>query len=255
MGGETMPNYMPSANKGMTDMEIFYFVLSVIILLALVIGVLYLIFRNPFRYPYFSYSFDVSGKRNIDINNSIDTFLCSTKNWQAIRDHRLLIVQWKKDSIAAIQNSKISKYRMKQFESTIDDDRAFRFSLVRYQTRYKQRNYIKTSYKVPMVVAEYTIGWTQLQSRYAQLAAIDFACTLQEYHSKNQRKLMKPELKLKIKIRDNYTCQICGKYMPDEVGLHIDHIIPIVKGGKSIPSNLRVLCSKCNGSKGAKIEQ
>ena len=52
-----------------------------------------------------------------------------------------------------------------------------------------------------------------------------------------------------IAERDNYTCQICGKYMPDGVGLHIDHIVPIKKGGKSVPSNLRVLCSKCNGRK------
>ena len=52
------------------------------------------------------------------------------------------------------------------------------------------------------------------------------------------------------KVRDNYTCQICGKHMPDEVGLHIDHIISIKNGGKSTPSNLRVLCSKCNGKKG-----
>lgn len=41
--------------------------------------------------------------------------------------------------------------------------------------------------------------------------------------------------------------------MPDEVGLHIDHIIPINKGGKSVKSNLQVLCSKCNGSKSNKI--
>ena len=45
---------------------------------------------------------------------------------------------------------------------------------------------------------------------------------------------------------------LCGKYMPDEVGLHIDHIIPVAKGGKTVPSNLQVLCSKCNGNKGTK---
>ncbi|MFR2065795.1 HNH endonuclease [Hominenteromicrobium sp.] len=46
------------------------------------------------------------------------------------------------------------------------------------------------------------------------------------------------------------TCQNCGKYMPDGVGLQIDHIIPISKGGKTVASNLQVLCSKCNGRKG-----
>ena len=37
-------------------------------------------------------------------------------------------------------------------------------------------------------------------------------------------------------VRDNYTCQICGKYMPDEVGLQVDHIIPVAKGGKTVES-------------------
>ena len=50
-------------------------------------------------------------------------------------------------------------------------------------------------------------------------------------------------------LRTN-TCQNCGKYMPDGVGLQIDHIIPISKGGKTVASNLQVLCSKCNGRKG-----
>lgn len=52
--------------------------------------------------------------------------------------------------------------------------------------------------------------------------------------------------------RDNYTCQNCGKYMPDRVGLQIDHIVPVARGGKTVESNLQVLCSRCNGSKGAK---
>ena len=56
-----------------------------------------------------------------------------------------------------------------------------------------------------------------------------------------------------IMIRDDYTCQICGKYMPDEVRLQIDHIIPVSKGGKTIPSNLQTLCSKCNGKKANKL--
>lgn len=63
---------------------------------------------------------------------------------------------------------------------------------------------------------------------------------------------MTKQLRGKIAKRNNYTCQHCGKYMPDGVGLQIDHIVPISKGGKSIPENLQVLCSKCNGSKSNK---
>ena len=85
--------------------------------------------------------------------------------------------------------------------------------------------------------------------RDEQLEAIGYECTLRQYYSKNQRKLLTKELRREIMIRDNYTCQICGKYMPDEIGLHVDHIIPISKGGKTVPSNLQVLCSKCNGRK------
>ena len=113
-------------------------------------------------------------------------------------------------------------------------------------------NIIKTSYKVAVVDSEWTVSWNYIVNRYEQLKNIGFEATLNDYNSNQQRKLMTPSLRKQIMKRDNYTCQICGKYMPDEIGLHIDHIIPIAKGGKSVPSNLRVLCSKCNGKKGAK---
>ena len=104
-------------------------------------------------------------------------------------------------------------------------------------------------YKVDVEVNRVEYSLRQVMERYELLSEINFQCTLNEYHSKEQRKFMTKELKDRIKKRDNYTCQLCGKYMPDEVGLHIDHIIPVSKGGKSIPSNLQVLCSKCNGKK------
>lgn len=149
----------------------------------------------------------------------------------------------------SIKNSKLKKLRTQQYERIIDDERMFRFELIRKQTRYKQVNYVKSSYSVYVTVAQYTYNLQAIQQRYNALANINFECTLSEYHSKDQRKRMTTELREKIAIRDNYTCQICGKHMPDGVGLHIDHIVPIKKGGKSIPSNLQVLCSKCNGKK------
>ena len=67
-----------------------------------------------------------------------------------------------------------------------------------------------------------------------RLRAIGYQSTSKKLFAKSQRRLMTKELRRKIIERDNYTCQICGKYMPDEVGLHVDHIIPVRKGGTSL---------------------
>lgn len=146
----------------------------------------------------------------------------------------------------------MKKYRTKQYQNVLNDNKAYTFYLTRNQTRYKQRNYIRTSYKVAVTVAYFSCSYDYLFNRNEQLKAINYECTLKEYNSNNQRKLMTKELRKRIINRDNYTCQMCGKYMPDEVGLHVDHIIPISKGGKTVPSNLQVLCSKFNGNKSNK---
>ena len=227
------------------------------VMLGLLIVVLtflaYWILRNPFRYPYYIHVFDVTSKRNVKIEDYIDSFLCNPCNWRSMQMHEQYIRQWKTDTEKYIQACRLKEYRAKQYEKILDDEHAYRFRTIRQQTRYRQQNYVKTSYKVSVVDAEYSVNWPWLTDRYMQLERIGFETTLNEYNSKSQRKLMTPLLRKKIMERDHYTCQNCGKYMPDEVGLHIDHIIPIAKGGKSVASNLRVLCSKCNGKKGAKM--
>ena len=56
---------------------------------------------------------------------------------------------------------------------------------------------------------------------------------------------IKPSKRWKISKRDNFRCVLCGSDATDRK-LHIDHIVPVSKGGKSIDSNLRVLCDSCN---------
>ena len=61
-------------------------------------------------------------------------------------------------------------------------------------------------------------------------------------------------LRYDILHRDGFCCVICGASATQGVRLHIDHIVPIAKGGKSVPSNLRTLCERCNIGKSDKIE-
>ena len=209
------------------------------------------ILRNPFRYPYFIEQFDVSGRRNVRIDDLIDEWLCTPGAWEQATYHHRQVEAWKADSFDRAERSfgPLAKRRRRQLAEIIDDEHEFRFITMRDQTRYQQKNYQRISYKVSVPDKELAVNLNWLGNRQRQLASIGFETTLRKYHAKSQRALMTPDLRRRIAERDNYTCQICGKYMPDGVGLHIDHIVPVSKGGKTVPSNLQVPCSKCNGSK------
>lgn len=48
----------------------------------------------------------------------------------------------------------------------------------------------------------------------------------------------------------SYVCAGCGEVFPTRLFLQVDHIVPMAKGGLSIPENLQVLCRTCNQRKG-----
>ncbi|HEX8035787.1 MAG: HNH endonuclease [Ktedonobacterales bacterium] len=50
-----------------------------------------------------------------------------------------------------------------------------------------------------------------------------------------------------ILLRDEETCQYCGKHSRD---LTLDHVIPRSRGGQSTWENLVACCRACNGRKG-----
>lgn len=55
-------------------------------------------------------------------------------------------------------------------------------------------------------------------------------------------------LRFKVLKRDNFKCCSCGASPAKNpnVELHVDHIIPWVKGGETTLDNLQTLCSTCN---------
>ena len=62
----------------------------------------------------------------------------------------------------------------------------------------------------------------------------------------------RPRVKLtrrEVFIRDNYTCQYCGRQAGD---LTLDHIVPRSRGGAHTWENLVSACKTCNHRKGGK---
>lgn len=56
--------------------------------------------------------------------------------------------------------------------------------------------------------------------------------------------------------RDNFKCVLCGNSPATDpkCKLHVDHILPFSKNGKTVQDNLRTLCEHCNIGKGDKME-
>ena len=70
-----------------------------------------------------------------------------------------------------------------------------------------------------------------------------------------ERSLMTDSLRYDVMKRDGFKCVICGATAQDGVKLHVDHIYPVSKGGKTEMSNLRTLCERCNHGKAAKYDE
>ncbi len=70
-----------------------------------------------------------------------------------------------------------------------------------------------------------------------------------------QRSIMTPALRYDVMKRDGFRCVLCGRSASDGIKLHVDHIVPIARGGKTIKSNLRTLCEDCNLGKKDKYDQ
>lgn len=68
-----------------------------------------------------------------------------------------------------------------------------------------------------------------------------------DYKKENARNISL-SVRLKVLYRDNFRCVFCGKSPATDIGtkLHLDHIKPFSKGGKSTMENLQTLCEECN---------
>lgn len=63
-------------------------------------------------------------------------------------------------------------------------------------------------------------------------------------------------LRFAILRRDRFRCVTCGSSPATQPGcvLHVDHILPFSKGGKTLIDNLRTLCAACNVGRGNRFQ-
>lgn len=85
-------------------------------------------------------------------------------------------------------------------------------------------------------MAEVPTGYLGLETEHDD--AIPSAIMPRESISQTRR--------FEILKRDNYRCQLCGSSADDGARLHVDHRVPLAKGGSNLDDNLWTLCEQCN---------
>ena len=64
-----------------------------------------------------------------------------------------------------------------------------------------------------------------------------------------------PKEKIEKLLNDSdYKCHYCGCNVEQGINLHIDHKVPLSRGGPHIIANLAVSCAKCNLRKNARTD-
>lgn len=65
------------------------------------------------------------------------------------------------------------------------------------------------------------------------------------------RREIRPALRAAVMARDGLICGIC-RLTVEPGDMHIDHVLPVARGGTNVLENLQVAHSLCNQSKGAR---
>jgi hypothetical protein len=117
--------------------------------------------------------------------------------------------------------------------------------------------YCKATYTSPQgrnhYVKEQSYNYSELKSFFNRTLELKARRQTRQYQIKVERAKMTDSLRYDILKRDNFRCQICGSNAQDGVKLHVDHIIPVAKGGQTVSENLRTLCDRCNMGKSDKM--
>ena len=94
-------------------------------------------------------------------------------------------------------------------------------------------------------------SWINALKAFVEFAnAEDMVPTAAEVSDTKTKSPRNPSLRLRFYVlsRDRFKCVACGASPATQSGLHlhVDHILPWSKGGRTFNDNLQTLCDRCN---------
>jgi 5-methylcytosine-specific restriction protein A len=77
------------------------------------------------------------------------------------------------------------------------------------------------------------------------------ARSVEEWIANSDDDAIPPRIKDAIARKADDCCQRCARKVGGKLRAEIDHVIPLIIGGKHRQSNLQILCHECHGAKTA----
>jgi hypothetical protein len=99
------------------------------------------------------------------------------------------------------------------------------------------------------------LTFDQLQHEFAAARAVRSQQSTTAFLRQQERSRITAGVRSKVLARDRYRCRDCGISADLGAVLHVDHVIPISRGGSSDLGNLQTLCQECNLGKGNRMPQ
>lgn len=113
------------------------------------------------------------------------------------------------------------------------------------------------SYTSPQGRNSYSRGlaltFEELQQEFAAARALRSQQSTTAFLRQQERSRITAGVRSKVLARDSYRCRHCGFSAALGAVLHVDHIIPISRGGTSDLGNLQTLCQDCNLGKSNRL--
>jgi 5-methylcytosine-specific restriction endonuclease McrA len=161
-----------------------------------------------------------------------------------------------------LNKDKITEYKKKYNQENVEKIKEYQQE---YHKTYQETNKEKGLQRSKEHYQKNKEKYAERSKKYCQTErgkSVSYRSRLKR-RSYKHKVIFTPIERKQILDRDNWECKNCGIKVhdrrtgewntPDKA--HIDHVVPISKGGNSEPKNLRVLCRTCNLSKSDKQDE
>ena len=175
--------------------------------------------------------------------------------YRACNSAKYVVSKLGADNINNVVKSRQHEYRIDlAYLRDCADDRVCIAALTKLQSSYDPEIYCHISYTSPKGKSnrQCTVRIDKCLYNYESSGDVN-KFGMNKDKVKEERSKLTPKIRYQVLKKYNYTCQYCGRTASDGVKLHVDHIIPVSRGGKTEMDNLTVACEECNIGKGSDI--